>query len=195
MLKILPIFTGRSLSEALLLASINPQYDDKLFIELQVQYMKIPSSEHVENMLCTQIGFCFDIQNNLLWVSWCENKCFWQRFTCKSRVFHDKYFLALRSYTTWLMMVVKNPKCPDMFRQAWIMKLILTIHNFFFSLSLSCFYQCRCLHGNDVFLHQNHIIIGNFSWKKNSLKIDFTNIWKKQFADSYLEISWKHDVV
>jgi hypothetical protein len=32
-----------------------------------VQYMKIPSSEHVENMLCTQIVFCFcfDIQNNL----------------------------------------------------------------------------------------------------------------------------------
>ena len=29
--------------------------------------MKIPSSEHVENMLCTQIVFCFcfDIQNNL----------------------------------------------------------------------------------------------------------------------------------
>ena len=27
-----------------LLESVNPQYDDKLFIELQVQYMKIPSS-------------------------------------------------------------------------------------------------------------------------------------------------------
>jgi hypothetical protein len=57
--------TGKSLSEALIFASTNPQYDDRLFTELQVQYMKIPSSEHVENMLCTQIGFCFDIQNNL----------------------------------------------------------------------------------------------------------------------------------
>ena len=36
--------TGYSLSEALILASINPKYDNRLFIELQVQYMKIPSS-------------------------------------------------------------------------------------------------------------------------------------------------------
>jgi hypothetical protein len=45
--------TGRSFSEALILATTNPQYDKILFIELQVQYMKIPSSEHGENMLCT----------------------------------------------------------------------------------------------------------------------------------------------
>ena len=31
--------TGKSLSEAFIFASINPQYDDRLFIELQVQYM------------------------------------------------------------------------------------------------------------------------------------------------------------
>ena len=36
--------TGKSLSENLISASTNPQYDDRLFIELQVQYMKIPSS-------------------------------------------------------------------------------------------------------------------------------------------------------
>ena len=36
--------TGKSLSEALYFASTNPQYDDRLFIEIQVQYMKIPSS-------------------------------------------------------------------------------------------------------------------------------------------------------
>ena len=36
--------TGKSLSEALIFASTNLQYDDRLFIELQVQYMKIPSS-------------------------------------------------------------------------------------------------------------------------------------------------------
>ena len=35
--------TGKSLSETLIFASTNPQYDDRLFIELQVQYMKIPS--------------------------------------------------------------------------------------------------------------------------------------------------------
>ena len=39
--------TGKSLSEAHILASTNPQYDDTLFIELRVQYMKIVSSEHV----------------------------------------------------------------------------------------------------------------------------------------------------
>ena len=55
--------TGKSLSEALIFASTNPQYDGRLFIELQVQYMKIPCSEHGENMLCTEI--VFDIQNNL----------------------------------------------------------------------------------------------------------------------------------
>jgi hypothetical protein len=36
--------TGISLSEALIYASTNPQYDDRLFIELQVQYRKISSS-------------------------------------------------------------------------------------------------------------------------------------------------------
>ena len=32
--------TGKSLSYALISASTNPQYDNRLFIELQVQYMK-----------------------------------------------------------------------------------------------------------------------------------------------------------
>ena len=39
--------------EALILASTNPQYDKRLFIELRVQYIKITNSEHVENMLRT----------------------------------------------------------------------------------------------------------------------------------------------
>ena len=49
--------TGKSFSTALILVSTNPQYDKRFFIELRVQYMKIPSSEHVENMLRTQIVF------------------------------------------------------------------------------------------------------------------------------------------
>ena len=36
--------TGKPLSEAPIFASTNPQNDDRLFIELQGQYMKIPSS-------------------------------------------------------------------------------------------------------------------------------------------------------
>ena len=43
--------TGKSLSEGLIFASTNPQYADRLFIELHVQYIKIPSS----NISCTQI--------------------------------------------------------------------------------------------------------------------------------------------
>ena len=56
----------KSLSEAFILTSTNPQYDKRLFIDLQVQYIKTTSSEHGENMLTTQIVFCFcfDIQNN-----------------------------------------------------------------------------------------------------------------------------------
>ena len=37
-------FTGKSLSEPLIDASTNPQYDDRLFIELPVQY------EHAQNI-------------------------------------------------------------------------------------------------------------------------------------------------
>ena len=39
-------------SDALILASTNPQHDKRLFIEILVQYMKIASSEHGENMMC-----------------------------------------------------------------------------------------------------------------------------------------------
>ena len=57
--------TGKSFLEGLILASTNPQYDKRLFIELQLQYMKTTSSDYQENMLCTQIVFCFNTQNNL----------------------------------------------------------------------------------------------------------------------------------
>ena len=39
--------TGKSSSEALILSSTNPKYDDGLFTELWVQYMKTMSSELV----------------------------------------------------------------------------------------------------------------------------------------------------
>ena len=44
-----PADTGKSFSEALILASTNPQYDKRLFI---VQYMKIASSVHVVHTNC-----------------------------------------------------------------------------------------------------------------------------------------------
>ena len=46
--------TGKSLSEALILALSKPKYDKRLFIELPVQYMKSTSSEHVENINCCE---------------------------------------------------------------------------------------------------------------------------------------------
>ena len=71
--------TGKSLSEALIFASTKPQYDGRLFIESKVQlYIKIPSSEHGDNMLCTEI--VLDIQNNLCTQHdlpmFCKNKSF-----------------------------------------------------------------------------------------------------------------------
>ena len=56
---------GKSLSKALIFASTNPQYEDILFFELQVQYMKIPSSTWGEHVV--------------------YRNCFWQRFTCNSK--------------------------------------------------------------------------------------------------------------
>ena len=44
--------TSKSFSEALILASTNPQYDKRLFIEFRVQYMKIASSVHVVYTNC-----------------------------------------------------------------------------------------------------------------------------------------------
>ena len=51
--------TGKSLSDALIFASTNPQYDDILFIELQVQYVKIPSSEHGDNIYVQKLILTF----------------------------------------------------------------------------------------------------------------------------------------
>ena len=51
------LYTGKSVSEALILESVNPQYDERLFIDLQLQYKKNASSEHVV------YKNCFECQN------------------------------------------------------------------------------------------------------------------------------------
>ena len=56
--KIPALVKGNSLSEALIFALTNPQYDDRLLIELQVQYMKIPSSEDRENIVYINCSEC-----------------------------------------------------------------------------------------------------------------------------------------
>ena len=81
------------MSEALILPTTNPQYDDRLFIELRGQNMKIPCSElytkYSEFMYATcsqhvlSLEFSFTEQYVvILWVSWYKNKYFWKRFTC-----------------------------------------------------------------------------------------------------------------
>ena len=44
--------TGKCFSEALILASTNPQYDKSLFIDLLFSYMKTTSSEQVVYITC-----------------------------------------------------------------------------------------------------------------------------------------------
>ena len=94
--------TDKSLSEALIL-STDPQYDNRLFIELLFHYIKIPSSEHGEIMLCTQIVFCFcfDIQNNL-WkqhvlhmFSLCSPHVLSLEFLCSELVIHLTIFCQI----------------------------------------------------------------------------------------------------
>ena len=46
--------TGKSLLEALIFASTNPQNDKRLFIDLLVLYMKTTSSEHVVYVNCSE---------------------------------------------------------------------------------------------------------------------------------------------
>ena len=82
-------YTGKSFSEALTFALTNQQYDDRLFIELPVKYMKMSSSKHVVykncsecqnknkkqfvDTACSELGIFMDStdnsMNNCLWVS------------------------------------------------------------------------------------------------------------------------------
>ena len=47
------LVTGKSFSEALILAKTNLKYDKRLFLDLPVQYMKTTSAEHGQNMART----------------------------------------------------------------------------------------------------------------------------------------------
>ena len=55
--------TGKSFSEALIFASTNPQYDNRLLIVHENCKLRI-SAKHVAYTNCYFL-FCFDIQNNL----------------------------------------------------------------------------------------------------------------------------------
>ena len=87
------INVGKFLSEGLIFASTNPQYDDRLLIELQVQSIYENSKfKPGETMLCTEIFS--DIQKNFctqhVLHMFCKKKSFWQRFTCTEGSNHSK---------------------------------------------------------------------------------------------------------
>ena len=67
--------SGKSLLEALILASTNPKYDNKLFIDLRVLYKKNTNSEQVVNK------HCFECQNQkqCLYPTFSELVFFWDR--------------------------------------------------------------------------------------------------------------------
>ena len=72
------VITGKSLSEALIFASTNLQYDNILFIELQVQYMKIPSS-NLGRTCCVQklfLTFRTIFIHNMFSPMFCKKKSF-----------------------------------------------------------------------------------------------------------------------
>ena len=63
--RVLVWFTGKSLSKALIFASTNLQYDNRLFIKLQVQYMKIPSVQNMGKTYCAQKLFLMSEKNSV----------------------------------------------------------------------------------------------------------------------------------
>ena len=86
------VCTGKSMSEALIFASTNPQCDNRLFIELPVQYMKIPSSEHGENIGRTLVEHvvyisCSEWQNKKQFVyTTCSHHVLSLEFSCTELV-------------------------------------------------------------------------------------------------------------
>ena len=74
--------TGKSLSEALIFASTNPQYDNRLFIELRVQYMKITSSEHVVYINCSE---CQNKKKKFMYTT-CSEHVLSLQFSCSELV-------------------------------------------------------------------------------------------------------------
>ena len=73
--------TGKSFSEALILALVNPQYDARLFMELQVQYKKNTWSEHVVYKNC--FLFLFWHSNQFLYTT-CSELVFFLYWSCNS---------------------------------------------------------------------------------------------------------------
>ena len=97
--------TGKSVSEALIFESVNPQYDARLFNESPKKYkfrtcfvqilFWMSKQKQNKNNFCTQHvlnSYFFGEFNEQslfkLWVNWCKNDGFWKRFTCTYAIFY-----------------------------------------------------------------------------------------------------------
>ena len=98
-------FTGKSLSEALILVSTNPQYDKRLLIELQVQFMKIASLEHSQNMLWLEFWFW------LIWLMF----IYFLKFLIKLKI-HSEIKKPLHINFTWN----SRSGLPEIYSQLWL---------------------------------------------------------------------------
>ena len=83
--------TGKSVSEALILKSVNPQYDERLFIKFQGKYKFTTiifwHSKQYLYTTCSELVFFGGFNDQslvILWVKRFKNECFWHRFTCTS---------------------------------------------------------------------------------------------------------------
>ena len=91
--------TGKWVSDVLILESVNPQYDESLFIEfpeknkfrtcfVQILFWMSKQKQN-KNNFCTQhvlnsyfLGEFNEQSLFKLWVNWCKNEGFWKRFPC-----------------------------------------------------------------------------------------------------------------
>ena len=78
---ILSSFTYKSLSKALIFASTNPRYDDRLFIVLRVQSMIIPSSKQV--IMYTNCFFLVWHSEQFMYTT-CSELGIFMHWTCNS---------------------------------------------------------------------------------------------------------------
>ena len=156
------------MSKALTFASTDPQYDDRLFIELQVQYLKIQSWE---NMLCTEIVSY--IQNNFCTQHFlpvfCKKKSFWQRFICTKNQnymtfskLHIRGFLEvspgiLCAQSSISLRLLTGPRGRDLLRYnvLCISAPTITGNSYFFQyLSYQDFFQCILLKSDPMCLQK-----------------------------------------
>ena len=75
------VCTGKSFSEALILESVNQQYDDRLFIDSWLQYKKNTTSEHVVYTNC--FLFLFWHSEQFMYTTYSELGIF-MYWTCNS---------------------------------------------------------------------------------------------------------------